>query len=74
MFCACYNQCLCSLGSGKQACSVFERECVSPDGSESIVRCKPITGRTHQIRVHLEWLGWCVVKDRHSQTLLCHAC
>ena len=37
--------------------TVFEREAVADDGSESIVRCTPITGRSHQIRVHLQWLG-----------------
>lgn len=30
----------------------------------SVVECKPITGRTHQLRVHLAWLGCPIVGDR----------
>lgn len=48
---------------GKPSHTVFERESVSRDGSESLVRCKPITGRTHQIRVHLKWLGHPIAND-----------
>ena len=43
--------------TGRGAVTIFERESVADDGSESIVRCMPITGRQHQIRVHLQWLG-----------------
>lgn len=42
---------------GKPSRTIFERESVSPDGAESLVRCRPVTGRMHQIRVHLKWLG-----------------
>ena len=31
---------------------------------QSLVQCKPRTGRTHQIRVHLEWLGHGIVGDK----------
>lgn len=33
------------------------------DGTHSVVKCKPKTGRTHQIRVHLQHLGFPIVND-----------
>ena len=48
---------LCEGGNGKASHTVFERESVSVESGQSLVRCRPITGRPHQIRVHLQWLG-----------------
>jgi hypothetical protein len=31
--------------------------------SFSVVECQPLTGRTHQIRVHLQWLGHPIIND-----------
>lgn len=33
------------------------------DEGYSIVQCKPVTGRTHQLRVHLQYLGHPIVND-----------
>ncbi|KAI8139765.1 pseudouridine synthase [Fennellomyces sp. T-0311] len=46
---------------GKPCVTEFER--VSFNGVTSIVKCRPLTGRTHQIRVHLRYLGYPVAND-----------
>lgn len=46
---------------GKECRTLFER--ISFNGKTSIVRCKPLTGRTHQIRVHLRYLGYPIAND-----------
>ncbi|KAI9303330.1 pseudouridine synthase [Cunninghamella echinulata] len=46
---------------GKPCTTIFNR--LSFDGTTSIVRCRPITGRTHQIRVHLKYLGFPIGND-----------
>lgn len=59
--------------NGKQARTVFKRLAFYPpkfsNGGEvkgegySIVRCLPLTGRTHQLRVHLQYLGHPITND-----------
>lgn len=46
---------------GKECRTVFQR--LSFNGRTSVVRCLPLTGRTHQIRVHLQYLGFPILND-----------
>ncbi|XP_035465864.1 RNA pseudouridylate synthase domain-containing protein 2 isoform X2 [Scophthalmus maximus] len=46
---------------GKECRTVFQR--LSFNGKTSVVRCLPLTGRTHQIRVHLQYLGFPILHD-----------
>ncbi|GLT39959.1 hypothetical protein SLA2020_141240 [Shorea laevis] len=46
---------------GKAACTMFTR--ISTNGTYSIVLCEPVTGRTHQIRVHLQYTGHPIAND-----------
>lgn len=46
---------------GKPSKTTFTR--LSFNGKTSVVQCKPHTGRTHQIRVHLQYLGFPIVND-----------
>ncbi|XP_065163299.1 pseudouridylate synthase RPUSD2-like, partial [Atheta coriaria] len=46
---------------GKDCTTIFQK--LGYNGKTSIVLCKPKTGRMHQIRVHLQYLGYPVVND-----------
>lgn len=47
--------------TGKKSKTEFER--LSYNGTSSVVRCWPKTGRTHQIRLHLQYLGFPILND-----------
>ncbi|XP_044759669.1 RNA pseudouridylate synthase domain-containing protein 2-like [Coccinella septempunctata] len=47
--------------NGKTCSTFFER--LGFDGKNSIVLCRPKTGRMHQIRVHLQYLGYPIIND-----------
>lgn len=49
--------------SGKPAKTLFKRLRHVEARGYSIVECHPFTGRTHQIRVHLQYLGHPIVND-----------
>jgi 23S rRNA pseudouridine1911/1915/1917 synthase len=52
-----------SKTEGRQSSTLYERVAESPEEPLSLVRCRLLTGRTHQIRVHLKALGLPIVGD-----------
>jgi tRNA pseudouridine32 synthase/23S rRNA pseudouridine746 synthase/23S rRNA pseudouridine1911/1915/1917 synthase len=46
---------------GLAACTLVR--CIEQTQTHSLLLAKPITGRSHQIRVHLSWLGYAIVGD-----------
>ncbi|KAG0298635.1 hypothetical protein BGZ96_009709 [Linnemannia gamsii] len=48
---------------GKACSTIFQRLRYEPESDTSIVLARPVTGRTHQIRVHLQWLGHPITND-----------
>lgn len=68
--------------SGKYAKTVFKTLALSNDEKNQLVACKLFTGRTHQIRVHLENINRHIIgdhiyalspKDDKSERILLHA-
>ncbi|OAX37786.1 pseudouridine synthase [Rhizopogon vinicolor AM-OR11-026] len=48
---------------GKHAKTIFNRLHYDPATDTSVLRCRPMTGRSHQIRVHLQYLGHPIAND-----------
>jgi 23S rRNA-/tRNA-specific pseudouridylate synthase len=53
----------CTTSSGKESVTKFIRLNFDASKNESLVLCRPITGRSHQIRVHLLDLGFPIKND-----------
>lgn len=49
----------------KNSPTVFTRVKYNETLNQSIVLCKPITGRMHQIRIHLRNMGYPIVNDKY---------
>jgi 23S rRNA pseudouridine1911/1915/1917 synthase len=52
---------VCAAGRGREA--ITEYRVLESAGDKSLIECRPRTGRTHQIRVHLKHLGCPVLGD-----------
>ncbi|KAF5354738.1 hypothetical protein D9756_005528 [Leucocoprinus leucothites] len=48
---------------GKPAKTIFNLIRYDANTDSSIVRCRPLTGRSHQLRVHLQFLGHPIAND-----------
>jgi 23S rRNA-/tRNA-specific pseudouridylate synthase len=54
---------ICKAGSGKAAQTAFAVLGYDHETDTTVVIAKPLTGRTHQIRLHLEFLGHPIAND-----------
>jgi len=48
---------------GKYAKTIFNRLFYDEKTDSSVLHCQPVTGRSHQIRVHLQYLGYPIAND-----------
>ncbi|RLC45533.1 MAG: RluA family pseudouridine synthase, partial [Candidatus Cloacimonadota bacterium] len=72
----------CGLAHGKYAKTMFKQLALSNDERNQLIACKLFTGRTHQIRVHLESMNRHIIGDHiyalnpkaeKAQRILLHA-
>lgn len=72
---------MCVTTRGRPAVTHWECLEASPNANQALLACHPVTGRTHQIRVHLKHIGHPIVGDAKygkkenppSERLLLHA-
>ena len=43
--------------------------CVSQAGNQALFELRPVTGKTHQLRVHMQTIGWPILNDRYYPVL-----
>lgn len=49
--------------AGKSSRSLFRFISYDLESDKSLILCSPLTGRSHQLRLHLQWLGHSIVND-----------
>ena len=69
-------RCVCGKDEGKRAVTLYEK--LSENDAYTLVKLSPLTGRTHQLRVHTSHLGAPIVGDtlygkNDGQKLMLHA-
>ena len=69
---------MCITNSGREARTTWELLEAFPKANKALLACHPVTGRTHQIRVHLKSIGHTIVGDPkygkiHDKRLFLHA-
>ncbi len=48
---------------GRDSKTIFKRLSYDEKSNTSVIHCRPITGRSHQIRVHLQFMGHPIAND-----------